>query len=129
MRRQFFSDVFSYLSTSKTLRLFEGPDNRLRPVFRQSSLSSGMLTLLGKMVGHSILLDCQGFPFLSPACYYYMAGHTDTAISVTSMVDAGEHVKDAVSKVYDFVASFCGNQVDYSRSKKFPATARHCHNG
>ena len=58
-----------------------------------------MLTLLGTMVGHSIAMDCQGFPFLSPACYYYMAGYTDTAISVTSMVDAGERVKQAVSEV------------------------------
>ena len=59
-----------------------------------------MMTVVGKMVGHSIVMDCQGFPFFSPACYYYMAGHVDTAISVTSMVDADERIKHAISKVY-----------------------------
>ena len=100
VRRQFFCDVFAYLSSSNSLRLFEGPENRLRPVFRHSSISSGMMTVVGKMVGHSIVMDCQGFPFFSPACYYYMAGHVDTAISVTSMVDADERIKHAISKVY-----------------------------
>ena len=89
VRKQFMSDVFNFFSTSKAMRLFEGPANRLRPVFRQSSISSGMLLLVGKMVGHSIVMDGQGFPFLSPACYYYMAGHTNKAVSVTSMADAG----------------------------------------
>ena len=99
VRRQFFCDVFAYLSSSNLLRLFEGPENRLRPVFRHSSISSGMMTVVGKMVGHSIVMDCQGFSFLSPACYYYIAGHLDTAISATSMVDADKRVKHAISKV------------------------------
>lgn len=87
--------MFSHLSASQSLRLIEGPGNRQCPVFRQVSISSGMLTLLGKIVGHSILMDCQRFPFLSPACYYYMGGYLDTAISGTSMVDAGQCVKEA----------------------------------
>ena len=33
------------------------------------------VSLVGKIVGHSIVMDCQGFPFLSPAFYYYMVGH------------------------------------------------------
>ncbi len=98
-RRQFFNDVFANIATSQQLRLFEGTANRLRPVFRQSSISSGMMSLVGKMVGHSILMDCQGFPFLSPSCYYYMAGYTDQAMAECSLVDAGDRVSQVVSKV------------------------------
>lgn len=89
-RRQFFCDVFSHIASSSSLGLFEGPPNRLRPAFRQSSISSGLMNIMGKMVGHSIILDRQGFPFLSPACYYYMAGHIDLAVSELSIEDAGD---------------------------------------
>ena len=99
VRRQFMCDVFSYFSTSSTIKLFEGPKNRLRPVFRQSSISSGLLTLVGKMVGHSVILDGQGFPFFSPACYLYMAGYLDRAISVISIADAGERVQAVILSV------------------------------
>ncbi len=50
-RRQFFNDDFANIATSQQLRLFEGTANRLRPVFRQSSIS---MSLVGKMVGHRI---------------------------------------------------------------------------
>ena len=82
VRRQFFSDVFSHLSASQSLWLFEGPGNRQHPVFRQVSISSGMLTLLRKMVCHSILMDCQGFPFLSPACMLLLATWQDIWIQL-----------------------------------------------
>ena len=51
------------------------------------------------MVGHSIVMDMQGFPFLSPPCYYYMAGNVDLALSVTTEDDISERVKYVVSKV------------------------------
>ena len=73
------------------MRLFEGPKNRLRPCFRQSSIS--ILQLIGKMVGHTIVMDSIGFPFLSPACYYYMAGFVDKAISATTIDDAGGRIE------------------------------------
>ena len=101
VRRQFMSDVFSYFTTSCSLRLFEGPQNRLRPCFRQSSIS--LLALVGKMVGHSIVQDGIGFPFLSPACYFYMAGYVDRAISAASIEDVGENVKQVVKKVSGMV--------------------------
>ena len=97
VRRQFMSDVFSHFTTSQSMRLFEGPKNRLRPCFRQSSIS--MLTLVGKMVGHSVIMDGVGFPFFSPACYYYMAGFVDRAISAASVEDTGERVRQLVELV------------------------------
>ena len=51
---------FAYFSSSNSLQLFEGPENRLRPFFRHSSISSGMMTVVGKMVGHSIVMVVKG---------------------------------------------------------------------
>ena len=103
VRRQFLSDVFMHFCMSKTMRLFEGPDEqhlaRLRPVFRQTSISSGLLTLVGKMVGHSIVMDGVGFPYLSRPCFYYMAGHMDRAFSFASVGDASKVVQHVISKV------------------------------
>ena len=99
VRRQFFSDVFSTIATSSCFGLFEGKTNRLRPMFRQSSISSGLLKTLGTMVGHSIVLDTQGFPFLSPPCYYYIAGNVDLALSVTTKDDISDRVNYVVSVV------------------------------
>lgn len=99
MRRQFFNDVFTTVATSSSFSLFEGQTTRLRPTFRQSSVSSGILKTIGTMVGHSILMDLQGFPFLSPPCYYYIAGNIDLALSVTTQEDISERVKYVVSKV------------------------------
>lgn len=98
-RRQLFSSVFTTLATSDNFGLFEGPPGRLRPVFRQSSVSSGLLNILGKMVGHSIVMDTQGFPFLSPPCYYYMCGYLDKALSLLRPEDAGEHVNHVIAQV------------------------------
>ena len=99
VRRQFFSEIFLRMASSDALGLFEGPPNSLRPAFRQSSISSGMLTLFSTMVGHSIILDCQGFPFLSPSNYYYMAGHHIKALSLVSLNDVSEKVPYIITKV------------------------------
>lgn len=40
-----------------------------------------MLTTIGIMVAHSILLDGQGFPFIADYCYYYIAGCYNQAIT------------------------------------------------
>lgn len=70
VRRQFFSVVFEKLADPclSTRSVFEGPPSRLRPSFKASVLSSGLLKIIGVMIGHSFLLDGQGFPFL--ADYY-----------------------------------------------------------
>ena len=81
VRRQFFSVVFSLLAKPSANSLFEGAPCRLRPAFKASSLSSGMLSTLGKMIGHSILLDGQGFPYLSEFCYHYLSGNENCAIT------------------------------------------------
>ena len=79
VRRQFFAIVLEHLAHNERYGLFEGLPCSLRPCYRATSLSSGLLTLVGTMVGHNILLDGQGFPYLSECCYYYIAGQIEKA--------------------------------------------------
>ena len=99
IRRQFFSVVFNKLALSSSLKLFEGSANRLRPTFRLSNLSSGLLKVTGTMVAHSYLLDGQGFPFLSDCCYYYLCGCTDKAMTMITEHDLRDHMKSLVNEV------------------------------
>ena len=55
VRRQFFAVVFSQLAhTNVGFSLFVGFSLRLRPVFKASLLSYGMLATLGTMIGHTV---------------------------------------------------------------------------
>jgi len=98
-RRQLFSRVLATMAKSDKFNLFEGPHDRLRPTFKQSSVSSGMLHILGRMIGHSIVMDGQGFPFLSPPCYYYMCGYHDRALSLLQQEDVGELTNRVIQQV------------------------------
>ena len=74
VRRQVYTKVFQDFADNRVIKLFEGEDNYLRPVTSAEARSSGLLKILGKMVGHSICQEGIGFPFLSPTCYWYMVG-------------------------------------------------------
>ena len=68
-------------------------------MFTASILSSGVLSTVGTMIAHSLLLDGQGFPYLSEYCYYYVAGYCDRAVTCVSIDDTGENVKAIAEKV------------------------------
>lgn len=105
VRRQFYNDALIQISNNE--HLFEHTESGILPVFRQSTLSSGLFTTIGKLIGHSIIMDSQGFPYLSTSIYYYMAGLIDAAVSAVSMEDLGGYTKHIVSKVQDFVLHLC----------------------
>ncbi len=63
------------------MNIFEGLPNRFRPSFKATNLASGILKTIGTMIAHSLLMDGQGFPYLSEYCYYYIADRFDEAIS------------------------------------------------
>ena len=52
VRRQVFSQVFERLAFSDHFGLFDGPPHRRRPAFRISSLSAGVMKLVGRVIGH-----------------------------------------------------------------------------
>ena len=100
VRRQFFAVVLAELArTESDYSLFEGPPVKLRPVFKASILSSGVLSTVGTMIAHSLLLDGQGFPYLSEYCYYYVAGRYDQAVTCVTVDDVGVNVKSLIEKV------------------------------
>ena len=98
IRRQFFSVVFTKLASEST-GIFDGPPNRLRPAYKASMLTSGILSTIGTMIAHSFLLDGQGFPFMAEYCFYYIAGCHDLALSYVTIDDTSENVKRILSKV------------------------------
>ena len=79
--------------------LFEGPPVKLRPVFKASILSSGVLSIVSTMIAHSLLLDGLGFPYLAEFCYYYIAGCYDQAVTCVTVDDVGMNVKSLIEKV------------------------------
>ena len=81
------------------LDMFEGPSKRLRPAFKISILNSGILKILGQMIGHTLLMGGVGFPYLSPACFYYMAGRWNTAITFITDEDVSCRVRHLLTKV------------------------------
>ena len=60
--------VFGDIALPKSIQAFNGPIQRLCPSYRANNLSSGLLTTIGMLVGHSFLLDCYGFLYLSECC-------------------------------------------------------------
>ena len=99
LRRQFFSVVLGDIALSHSLQVFEGPIQKLRPSYRASILSSGLLSTVGTMIGHSFVMDGYGFPYLSEYCFYYLAGNADKALTSITLDDVGEQVKLLVTEV------------------------------
>ena len=106
VRRQIYSEVFKQLAFSDHFGLFEGPPNRRRPAFRISTLSAGVMRLLGRMIGHSILLDNLGFPYLSPVCYHIMVGNENQALLLCTPEDASERVQRVLKEVSGLYRQF-----------------------
>ena len=98
VRRAFFTKIFEHVAGGY-MGIFEGPPNRLRPSYKMSTLNSGVLKTIGQMIAHSLLLDKLGFPYLSPPCYYYMAGKWDTAVMYITDEDVSSRVHNVLLKV------------------------------
>ena len=98
VRRQFVAVVFAELArTESDCSLFERPPIKLQPVFKASILSLKVLSTVGTMIAHSLLLDGQGFPYLSEYCYY-IAGCYDQAVTCVTVDDVGVNVKSLIDE-------------------------------
>ena len=51
------------------------------------------------MIAHCILLDGQGFPYLSEYCYCYIAGSYNQALASVTIDDVGANVQFIVNEV------------------------------
>ena len=99
IRRQLYTTVFQDFADNKHVNLFDGPPTLLRPRYSAQARSSGLFKILGTMVGHSLLQDGIGFPYLSPLCFWYIAAGEEEAMQHASLCDVGCDTVDFISKV------------------------------
>lgn len=107
VRRQVYTQVYADFAQNKYIRLFDGGDNRLRPALSAVARSSGMLKILGKMLSHSIFQDGIGFPYLSPACYWYLIGNEDMAIEHISLDDLPADAATLITGISQYHYMYC----------------------
>lgn len=99
VRRQVLSDVLQCFARNDFFPIFDGELPRLRPRCTAEVRSSGLLRLLGIMIGHSIGQDGIGFPYLSPTCYWYLVGGEDKALQYASLDDIPADSSCVISQV------------------------------
>ena len=99
VRAQLYSTVYGAFAQNERITLFDGDVRYLRPRYSAEARSSGLLKILGMMVGHSIMQDGIGFPYFLPVCYWYLAGKEQKALESLSVKDLNEDVGFLVTKV------------------------------
>ena len=108
-KREFYTRLFDDIAKADgglNLVLFEGPDGRLMPKYSATIVYSGILTVVGKMIAHSIVQCGIGFSFLSPAAYWYIVtGDIAKAVGYCNLSDVRDiEVAQLIKKV---VENFC----------------------
>lgn len=98
VRRHVFSKVYEDLASGH-LNIFEGNNNLLYPTHSISTFTSGLLRSVGSMIGHTMIMENMGFPYLSKAMYYYMVGNVDLAMTQIQDSDMSAKVHFIVNKV------------------------------
>ena len=71
--RQVFSEVFLVLANNEGIQhIFTEEAYRKVPVFGNELAVNGFFEVLGKMIAHSLVQGGPGFPYMSPAVYWYL---------------------------------------------------------
>lgn len=108
VRKHVYTSCFAEFVNNKHVRLFDGPPNSVSPCYSAEARCSGLFKIiLGTMVGHSILQDGIGFPYLSPAAYWYVALGEEKALEYVNITDVGRDTAYAVTKVLSVSIRIC----------------------
>ena len=100
--RQAYENAFLALAKGDAgLKMFQGPYERLVPIYRSDNVLNGVFEVLGKMVAHSMIQGGPGFPYLSPVVYWYVAtGDLQQGIARASVLDISDGIlEDYVTRV------------------------------
>lgn len=91
---QAYEDAFLALAKGDAgLKMFQGPFERLVPIYRSDNVLNGVFEVLGKMVAHSMIQGGPGFPYLSPVIYWYIAtGDLRQGIARASVIDISDGI-------------------------------------
>jgi len=96
--RQFFSDVLRCFVTQDVFQLFVGHPERRRPAYSPQVLP--LMKILGLIIGHSLVHEGPGFPFLAPFVFWYLAsGSEQIALLYVSVNDLSTPVMQIVIQV------------------------------
>lgn len=92
--RQAYEDAFLALAKGEVgLKMFQGPYERLVPIYRSDNVLNGVFEVLGKMVAHSMIQGGPGFPYLSPVVYWYIAtGDLQQGVARASVMDISDGI-------------------------------------
>ena len=70
------------------LRLFDGQPGHLVPSHNYDFVSGGLFVIIGKMILHALLNNCNGVPGISPAVVSYLiSGKRDAVVAKVSLQD------------------------------------------
>ena len=96
--RQFFTDVLAKFVRQDSFQLFMGHSERLRPAYSPQVLP--LMKILGTIIGHSLIHEGPGFPFLAPFVFWYVAtGSEQIALPYVSVHDLSPAAADVVTQV------------------------------
>jgi len=99
VRRQVYTRALKQLAENQHCHLFQGKKYHLRPYYSASATDTEIFKVLGCIVGHSIIQEGIGFPYLSPLCYWYIAAGKNTAMLHYTDDDVGAACNYLVTKV------------------------------
>jgi len=102
--RHFFNQLLHLLS----VEFFYGDDYKI-PIYNSRVVASGMMTLVGKIIVHSILQGGPGLTIFSPFVYHYLAtGNVDEAIQRMTINDCSLRIKSYINMVSAFKVLLLG---------------------
>ena len=73
IRREFFNDATKAIATFPAFKLLEGSDHRKLPAYNSTSVHSGLMEVLGRLIGHGILQSFIRCPCFAPPVDWYIA--------------------------------------------------------
>ena len=100
------------LLTGGAINPFERQLGHLVPIHKNDVLSGSLFVLVGKMILHSILNDCNGVPDMSPAIIScLMTGRRDSAVEHVTLEDIPdpdlkENLKEVNVSVYHYYKTY-----------------------
>lgn len=100
VRRQIYTTVLQQLSDNQySPCLFQGKEFHLRPYYTASAMDTEIFKVLGCMVGHSIIQEGIGFPYLSPLCFWYIVAGKETAMQHFTDDDVSDGCNELIKSV------------------------------
>ena len=93
---------FTLVSQKVAVKFFEGSSKQLLPKVDANTMLSEVFVVVGKIIAHSIVYGCNGFPFLSQSALKYIATGSimEAATSVSPLQVSNNAYKHFIKEVF-----------------------------